>query len=380
MAELKKIAILGSTGSIGRQALDIVERHPDRFRVVALSSGKNLDLLNDQVRKFHPHTVSVQSPDDARGLHFNGSCRVVSGEEGAMEVAASDAELVISAIVGAAGLRPTQQALKGGKTVALANKESLVIAGEVMIREAARSGSKILPVDSEHSAIFQCLASGTLAEVKKIILTASGGPFLSRSRESLSKVTVDEALQHPNWKMGPKITIDSATLMNKGLEIIEARWLFGFPVEQIGVQVHPQSIVHSMVEFRDGSVIAQMGTPDMRCAISYTMAWPERIESGVKPLSLSEVGTLTFFEPDFEKFPCLRIAREVAAVGKSLPAVLNAANEVVVERFLKKEIGFTDIPRLVESTVRHHQPASLNSVDDVLEVDRWGRDYCSRLT
>ena len=376
---MKKIAILGSTGSIGRQTLDIVDRHPDRFKVVALVGGSNIGLLMEQVAKFQPRLVSVKQKEDADRLKGSvpASVKVLWGEAGAVEAAAgSEATLVVSAIVGAAGLRPTYQALQAGKDVALANKESLVIAGEVMMRQAHASGKQILPIDSEHSAIFQSLQSGRHEEVRRIILTASGGPFLGRSKGSLSDVTVEEALNHPNWKMGPKITIDSATLMNKGLEIIEARWLFGFPAEQIDVQVHPQSIIHSMVEFQDGSVIAQLGLPDMRCAISYALAYPERIRSGVKSLSLPQIGTLSFLEPDLEAFPCLRLAREAAKSGGSMPAVLNAANEVVVERFLKKEIRFLDIPRLVESTLAKHQSRPLHSLEDVLEVDRWAREAC----
>jgi 1-deoxy-D-xylulose-5-phosphate reductoisomerase len=302
------------------------------------------------------------------------------GDGGVEEMAGGvNADIVLSAIVGAAGLRPTLAALKSRKRVALANKESLVIAGEVMVAEAARSGSDLLPVDSEHSAIFQALTAGKREEVRRLILTASGGPFLKRDKKSLENVTVEEALKHPNWSMGPKITVDSATLMNKGLEVIEARWLFGFPVEKIDVQIHPQSIVHSMVEYCDGSVMAQMGTPDMRCAISYALAWPDRIESGVEPLSLPRIETLSFFEPDMERFPALSLARQVAREGGSLPAVLNAANEVMVERFLKNQIGFMDIVRLVEGVISRHKPVPVRNLEDVLEADRWSREVCGEL-
>jgi len=382
MTGTKKIAILGSTGSIGTQALDIIRRHPDRFRVEALAAGRNLDLLLRQIEEFSPRWVSVREEADARGLkaRLNGRVTLKSGEDGVEDLAANcDADLVLSGIVGAAGLRPTLAALRAKKSVALANKESLVIAGELMTREAERAGVRILPVDSEHSAIFQSLSAGSPGEVRRIILTASGGPFLGRSWDSLADVTVEEALNHPNWKMGSKITIDSATLMNKGLEVIEARWLFGFSTKQIGVCVHPQSIVHSMVEFVDGSVIAQMGVPDMHCAISYSLAYPERIESGVRSLSLAEVGTLSFFEPDAKSFPSLDLARRAAEAGGSAPAVHNAANEVVVERFLRHELGFRDIPRLVGETLERHSPRTVSSLEDVLEADRWGRETAARL-
>lgn len=372
---VKKIAILGSTGSIGTQALDIVARHPDRFQIEALVGGKNIDLLAKQIHQFKPRLVAVKREEDAARLQEAvGSLRVLWGEAGAIEAVSSDADLVLSAIVGAAGLQPTYRALQAGKTVALANKESLVIAGEVMTAAASKSKAKLLPVDSEHSAIFQCLASGRPAEVRRLILTASGGPFLGRSRESLQTVTVEEALRHPNWKMGDKITIDSATLMNKGLELIEARWLFHFPPEKIDVQIHPQSIVHSMVEFHDGSVLAQLGVSDMRCAISYALAYPERIESGVASLSLPKIGSLTFFEPDFEAFPCLRLARAAAEAGGSLPVVLNAANEVVVEKFLRKEIKFLDISRRIEAILAQHRQFPIHSIEDVLAADRWARE------
>lgn len=376
MVQLKKIAILGSTGSIGTQALDVVARHPDRFQVVALAAGAQVDRLLEQARRFRPRLISVRNKEDVAKIKPGvGAAKVVWGDPGAVEVAAdSGADLVLSAIVGAAGLRPTLAALRAGKTVALANKESLVIAGELMTGEARRSGARLLPVDSEHSAIFQCLASGKPEEVKRLVLTASGGPFLNRPRETFAAITVEEALQHPNWKMGPKITVDSATLMNKGLELIEARWLFGFPPEQIDIQIHPQSIVHSMVEFCDGSVIAQLGTPDMRCAISHALAWPDRIASGVEPLSLTKAGSLTFFDPDPEKFPALRLARHAAEGGGSLPVVLNAANEAAVDKFLRKKIGFLDITRHVETVMSRHQRQPVRSIEELLELDRWARE------
>ncbi|MBI2083895.1 MAG: 1-deoxy-D-xylulose-5-phosphate reductoisomerase [Deltaproteobacteria bacterium] len=374
---MKKITILGSTGSIGRQALDVIARHPDRFCMEGLVAGRNLDLLEDQIRRFRPRFVSVEKQEDALRLKaiFDSSCKILWGEEGAVEVAsASDADLVLSAIVGAAGLKPTYEALRAGKDVALANKESLVIAGPIMTTCAQQTGARILPVDSEHSALFQALSCGDRSSVRKLILTASGGPFFQKSREELATVSVEQALRHPNWDMGAKITIDSATLMNKGLEVIEAHWLFQTAVDQIDVVIHPQSIVHSLVEYCDGSVIAQMGTPDMRCAISYALAYPERVESGVKSLKLTEIGTLSFYEPDFEKFRCLKLACEVAREGGSLPVVLNAANEVAVSLFLERKIGFLDIPRLVEQTLIRHQKFSLKTLDEVKEIDRWARE------
>ncbi|MBI4373616.1 MAG: 1-deoxy-D-xylulose-5-phosphate reductoisomerase [Deltaproteobacteria bacterium] len=374
---MKKIVLLGSTGSIGRQALDVIARHPGRFAVEALVAGRNLDLMREQMTRFRPRSVSVSSREDAARLKefSNGSCRILWGEEGSLELMkGADYDLALSAIVGAAGLRPTYEALKRGKNVALANKESLVIAGSLMTDCAASTGAKILPVDSEHSALFQAFSCGGAASAKKLILTASGGPFFQKSGEELAHVSVEEALRHPNWDMGSKITIDSATLMNKGLEVIEARWLFQVPVSQIDVVIHPQSIIHSMVEFCDGSIIAQMGTPDMRCAISYALAYPERVESGVKSLRLTEVGNLSFHEPDVSRFPCLRIAREVAEEGGSLPVVLNAANEVAVGLFLEKKIGFLDIPRLVESSLRHHRKRTLGNLDDVFQIDQETRE------
>ncbi|HSA58224.1 MAG TPA: 1-deoxy-D-xylulose-5-phosphate reductoisomerase [bacterium] len=374
---MKKIVILGSTGSIGTQTLDIVARHPERFEVVALAAGKNVDLVVEQVRAFRPKRVSVAGAGEAgllRGRLKGEAVEILFGDEGNCEVArSSEADFVVSAIVGAAGLRPTMAALEAGKPVALANKESLVIAGEIMTRMAREKNVPLIPIDSEHSAIFQALAGNRREDVKRIILTASGGPFFQRSKESLATVTVDEALKHPNWSMGPKITVDSATLMNKGLEVIEATWFFDVPPKKVDVHVHPQSIVHSFVEYIDGSVIAQLGVPDMRCAISHAMAYPERVTSGVASLDLLKVGTLSFFPPDFEKFPALKLAYAAAEEGRTMPAVLNAANEVAVARFLNRELGFNDIPRLVERTMNRHNPFALKTLEDVLEADAWAR-------
>jgi len=378
---VKKIVILGSTGSIGTQALDIVARHPDKFQVVGLAAGNNADLVREQIIKFQPTLVSVAQEDTARALqqHFP-KIKILVGNEGHCEVARHpEADFVISAIVGAAGLSPTIAAIDAGKTVGLANKESLVIAGELMTRKAREKGVLLFPIDSEHSAVFQSIVGNRLQDVKRIILTASGGPFFQRSKESFATITVEEALKHPNWKMGPKITIDSATLMNKGLEVIEAAWFFDRSPEKIEVHIHPQSIIHSMVEYIDGSVMAQLGVPDMRCAISYAMAYPERVESGVKSLDLTEVGTLSFFKPDPEKFPSLGLAYRALKEKGTMPAVLNAANEIAVERFLKKEIRFTDIPVLVERTMNQHRLGPLKTLEDVLAADRWARETARKV-
>ena len=375
---MKKIVILGSTGSIGTQALDICARHPDRFQVVGLAAGNNLDLVRKQISQFRPKQVAVAKEEDARQLRelfSKEKIEISSGTDGNCSlVKNSDADLVISAIVGAAGLRPTMVAIESGKTVALANKESLVIAGELMTRKAREKKVFLIPIDSEHSAIFQALAGNRRVDVKRIILTASGGPFFQRYPETFASVTVEEALKHPKWNMGPKITIDSATMMNKGLEVIEAVWLFDLPPDKVAIHIHPQSIVHSLVEYIDGSVIAQMGVPDMRCAISYAMAYPERVESGVKSLDLLTSGNLEFYPPDPVKFPAIRLAYEASKIGRTMPAVLNAANEVAVARFLNREIGFMEIPRIVEKTMERHHPISLTSLEEVLDADRWARE------
>lgn len=378
---MKKISILGSTGSIGTQSLDIVQRHPHLFKVVALAAGNNTDLIAQQIRTFQPQLVSVAQEDSARVLRQQfPKLSILVGDEGNCEVARyEDADFVISSIVGAAGLRPTMAAIEAGKTVALANKESMVIAGELMTNLARSKNVSILPIDSEHSAVFQCLQGNKIDHVKRIILTASGGPFLHRETETFSQITLEEALKHPNWKMGSKITIDSATLMNKGLEVIEAAWLFGIPPEKIDVVVHPQSIIHSMVEYKDGSVMAQLGVPDMRCAISYAMAYPDRVESGVKSLDLTESGTLTFFKPDTEKFPCLKLAYAALKTGKTMPVVLNAANEIAVEAFLNRQIMFTDISAVIEESMQKHEPIQQKNLEDILNADAWARTVAAHI-
>ena len=375
---MKKLAVLGSTGSIGVTTLSLVERFPDRFRVVALAAGKNLEKLKEQVRLFQPELVSIASEADAKHLRahlpgFRGE--ILFGAEGLLAVATHPgAEMLMAALVGAAGLPPTLAAIQAGKTVALANKEALVVAGELMTREAKKHGVPLLPVDSEHNAVFQALHGHARERVKRIILTASGGPFLRRPAEELAEVSVEEALQHPTWKMGSKITIDSATLMNKGLEVIEARWLFDLPPEQVAVIIHPQSIVHSMVEYLDGSVLAQLGIPDMAIPISYILAYPDRLPLTHLPaLDLVAAGQLTFLQPDFAKFPCLGLAYEALARGGSCPAVLNAANEVTVASFLSGQIRFSDIATVNRQVLDAHVTQPVTALDVVLEADRWAR-------
>lgn len=369
---MKHITILGSTGSIGVSALQVIASHPDRFRVFALVAGRNIDLLAKQIVTFRPAIAVVQEKSDAEKLKakIGTMTRIAWGVEAMTEaVADPKVSLVLSAIVGAAGLRPTHAALLAGKTVALANKESLVAAGSVMKRAEKEGKATLLPVDSEHSAIHQVLR-GTSHEVLKIILTASGGPFRTYSLKQMETVTKTEALSHPNWNMGAKITIDSATMMNKGLEFIEAHWLFDMPANKIEIVIHPQSLVHSMVEYIDGSVLAQMGEPDMRTPIAYALAYPDRIATNVLKLNLTHHQTLTFETADSQRFPSMTLARQALEMGGSAPCVLNAANEVAVEAFLQGRIGFLDIARTVETALKNHAVHPLNSLEDVLEADK----------
>lgn len=378
----KKISILGSTGSIGVSTLDICRQHTDRFQVVALCAGTNIDVLAKQISEFRPKLVSVRSETEVELLkrRVPPGTEILCGVSGAEAVAShADAEVVISAIVGAAGLKPTLAAIEAGKTIGLANKESMVVAGEIMSQHARDRGVKILPVDSEHSAIFQCLNGESVEDVARLILTASGGPFLTTPKEDFKNITKAQALKHPNWDMGAKITIDSATMMNKGLEVMEARWLFDTPVEKISVVVHPQSIIHSMVEFIDGSVMSQMGEPDMRVPIAYALSYPRRITTNVKKLDLPAREKLTFFAPDLEKFRCLAIGFEVARQGKSYAPVLNAANEVVVDAFLKDRICFEQIASLLDECLQKHKPFELTSIEAVIAADLWAREFTSHL-
>jgi len=372
----RKIAILGATGSVGTSTLDLVERNPERFEVVAVTAATNSEALADIARRTGAALAVVSDearlPDLAERLAGSG-CRAAAGTDALIEAAAGDAELVIAAIVGCAGLRPVMAAVEAGRTVALANKEALVTAGALMTEAATRSGATLLPVDSEHNAIFQCLACGRKEDVAKIVLTASGGPFRTASAAAMREATPAEAVAHPNWSMGAKISVDSATMMNKGLELIEAHYLFGLPADRIDILIHPQSVVHSLVEFVDGSVLAQLGSPDMRIPIAYALAWPERIATPAQRLDLATVARLEFEAPDFSRFPALGLAREALLAGGSAPIVLNAANEAAVARFLAGEIGFTDIARIVGQSLAEHDFAAPRSIVEVLEIDRLTR-------
>jgi 1-deoxy-D-xylulose-5-phosphate reductoisomerase len=380
---LKNISLLGSTGSIGQSTLSVVERFPDRFRVVGLAAGNNIDLLEKQVRQFKPSIVAVAGERSAGILAkrcLDMKLTVLSGIEGMIRVAAAEeAQMTVSAIVGTAGLVPTMAAIRAGKDIALANKEVLVTAGELVMAESRARGISLLPVDSEHCAVFQCLRAGANKHVKKIILTASGGPFRTYPRKNLATVTLAQALNHPNWSMGKKITIDSATLMNKGLEVIEARWLFDIPPEKINVIIHPQSIIHSMVEYQDGAVIAQLGVPDMKGPIAYALSYPERLPDVSPALDLAAVGTLTFEEPDTEKFPCLAHAFESLKVGGTMPAVLSASNEVAVRYFLEERIGYNDIARVIQVTMEAHKPSPLKTVEEAIKADLWARQEAEKV-
>lgn len=373
---MKKISILGSTGSIGTQTLDIIVHDPDRYQVVGLSAGANVDLIIEQAKQFKPSIVSLASKADADAArpHLPAGTKVVHGEEGLVEVAASaDADIVVTAIMGSRGLPATLAAIDAGKTIGLANKETLVTAGHIVMERARQRGVSIFPIDSEHSAIFQCLNGEDRKSIKQITLTASGGSFRDRTREQLEGVTVAEALNHPNWSMGAKITIDSATMVNKGLEVIEAKWLFDVTYEQIDVIIHPESIIHSYVEFSDHSVIAQLGMPDMRVPIQYALSYPERNATPTNRLNLAQIGKLNFREMDYDRYPCLRLAFECGRLGQSAPTVFNAANEVAVARFLKGEITFLDIERILETVVGRHEASNINDLQMIAEVDAWAR-------
>ncbi len=379
---MRRLAVLGSTGSIGTATLDLVASFPDRFAVTSLAAGRNLELLERQVRQFRPRCVAVADGDLALQLRrrLDSSTSVVAGPQGLVQAAThADVDLVVSALVGALGLGPTHAAVLRGRDVALANKEALVVAGEHIMAGAAASGSRILPVDSEHNALHQCLRGERLAEVRRLWLTASGGPFRRHSGTALERVTAAEALRHPTWNMGPKVTIDSATLMNKGLEVIEARWLFGVGPERIRVVVHPQSVVHSMVEFQDGSFKAQLGVSDMRHPIQYALSWPDRWEAKLAPFDPVAAGPLEFEEPDFQRFRCLGLAYEALAAGGAAPAVLNAANEVASRAFLEGRAGFGDIPAIVASTLAVHAADPAASLAELIEADARARGTAMRL-
>ena len=384
---MKNISILGSTGSIGQSTLSVVDSLKDQFRVVALAAGKSVDELVKQVLRYRPQLVSVSQPGDLdlmreqlRAAGVKELPELMSGEEGLLAVACFDnAEVVISATVGAVGFLPTYEALRLGRRVCLANKETLVMAGELMTRAAREHKAELLPVDSEHNALHQCLRGERVEEVKRLILTASGGPFRTTPIEEMREATVEKALAHPTWMMGAKITIDSATLMNKGLEVIEAGWLFDFDADKISVAVHPQSIVHSMIEMVDGSVLAQLGVTDMRLMIQYALTFPERLPTDLPPLSFEKLARLEFTEPDVERFPCLRLAYEAMREGGTVPAAMSAANEVAVEAFLNRRINFMGIPRTIEETMQAHTRQACSSIEAVLEADRWARSYAESL-
>ena len=380
---MKKISILGSTGSIGRQTLDVVSQHPEKFSVVGLAAGNNIELLKEQILKFSPRAVSVQNEETASALaSLIKPCdtQILHGLKGVEQIAIlSEADLVVSAMVGASGLRPTLAAARAGKDIALANKESLVIAGEILTGEVQKRGTKLLPIDSEHSALFQALECGKRNHVKRLILTASGGPFLNTPQDQLEDVSVEVALNHPTWKMGKKITIDSATLMNKGFEVIEAKWLFGFEPDQISVWIHPQSIVHSMVEYIDGSVISQMGKPDMRIPIAFAISYPERISMNTNPVVPESFGELSFQDVDYSQFPSLSLAFDALREGGTMPSVMNGANEVAVSAFLSGQMKFTGIINTVKKVMDLHKTQPANTLDAVLESDLWARNTAQSL-
>jgi 1-deoxy-D-xylulose-5-phosphate reductoisomerase len=373
---MKMISLLGSTGSIGVNALDVVRRNPDRFAVAAMTAGSNVELFAQQVKEFKPSLISVFNSsklEELKELLKGEDVEILTGEEGTVNVAThSDISLVVSAIVGSAGLAPSMAAIKSGKDLAIANKETLVVAGELVLREA-KGKVNIIPIDSEHSAILQALNGEKEERIKKIILTGSGGPFRTFTKEKMENVTVKEALNHPNWSMGAKITIDSATMMNKGLEWIEAKWLFGLDT-CIEIIVHPQSIIHSMIEFVDTSIMAQLGMPDMRVPIAYALTYPDRIECDFPSLDLAEMKQLTFEEPDYEKFPCIKLAQEALETGQTMPAVLNAANEVAVQAFLDEAIPFKDIAETIRTTMHNHKCHAIDSLEDVQIADQWARE------
>ncbi len=372
---MKKLSILGSTGSIGKNTLEVISKNPDKFKVAALAAGNNIDMLESQIKKCNPEIAAVFDESVAEELRKRGlSVEVLSGEEGIKEAATlSGVDMVVSAIVGSPGLVPTYEAIKAGKDIALATKEALVMAGKLVMSEASKRGVSIIPVDSEHSAVFQCLDRREMKEVEKIVLTASGGAFRQKSVSELDSVTPSAALKHPNWDMGRKITIDSATLMNKGLEVIEAFWLFDVSLDQIDVIIHPQSIIHSMVKFIDGSIIAQMSVPDMKGPISYALSYPARFGDVLPSLDLAEIKTLTFEEPDTKKYPALSLTYDALSAGGTMPCVLNAANEVAVDAFLEEKIPFTGISRLVSDTMAEHDVLKAETIEEIVGVSDWAR-------
>jgi 1-deoxy-D-xylulose-5-phosphate reductoisomerase len=379
---MKSLAVIGATGSVGKNTLRVVEHLKDRFQIFALAAHSTVDLLAEQTAAFHPTVVAIGDP--ARVAQFRQRCtelrvpmpEVVTGQSGLRQIAsAPQVDIVVSAAVGAAGLQPTYSAVAAGKTVALANKEAMVVGGELLRKTAERTGARLIPIDSEHSALDQCLRSGQRGEVRRLILTASGGPFRETPAEEFAKITPEEALKHPTWQMGKRITVDSATLMNKGLEVIEARWLFDIAPERIDIMVHPQSVVHSMVEFVDGSIVAQLGTADMRQPIQYALTYPDRLPSAVASLDWTMVPRLDFNPPDRKRFPCISLAYRAIEMGGTAPAVVNAADEVVVQAFLDKKLLFSDIPKIVADTLEAHTVQPADRLESVMEADAWARSH-----
>lgn len=369
---MKKILILGSSGSIGVNALNVVRNFPDKFKIVGLTVNSNIEVLEQQIKEFKPEFVVVTDESKAKKLKSNigNLCDVLSGYDELANIAKQrDYDILLGSIVGFAGLSPTLEAIKRGKRIALANKETLVVAGEIVTKLVLENNAEIIPVDSEHSAIYQCLVGENLNEVEKLILTASGGPFLNKDKSFFENATVDEALNHPNWKMGSKITIDSATMMNKGLEVIEAKWLFGLPVEKISVVIHPQSIIHSMVQFIDGSIKAQLGLPDMKLPIQYALTFPERLKNNFKRTDLPAINQLSFFEPDLEKFECLKLAFDVIKTGGTAPCILNAANEIAVDKFINKKIKFSQISELINKALDKIENHLDPDIETIFECD-----------
>nr|HID58355.1 1-deoxy-D-xylulose-5-phosphate reductoisomerase [Desulfobacterales bacterium] len=377
---MKRLSVLGATGSIGRNLLSVVDQFPDRFTVVALAAGKNVALLANQIKQFRPQIAVVLNEKLAIQLRELISSKnrtdILYGPEGYQAAATMEtADLVINAMVGSSGLLPTLKAIESGKRIALANKESLVMAGELIMEAAKRRGVPIIPIDSEHSAIFQAICGHRKEDIERIYLTASGGPFLDTPLEEFDQITPELALCHPTWKMGNKVTIDSATLMNKGLEVIEAKWLFAIPIDKIKVCIHPQSIIHSMVEYRDGSIIAQLGIPDMKTPVAYALSYPERLPLNTGAPDFFNMGPLSFREPDVKKFPCLKLAFEACKIGDTMTAVLNAANEVAVDAFLSRRLTFKRIPETIEKTMEAHNVVSRPGISDILAADKWARRY-----
>jgi len=379
---MKSLAVIGATGSVGQNTLRVVEHLKDRFQIFALAAHSTVDLLAEQTAAFHPTVVAIGDP--ARVAQFRQRCtelrvpmpEVVTSQSGLRQIAsAPEVDIVVSAAVGAAGLQPTYSAVAAGKTVALANKEAMVVGGELLRKTAERTGARLIPIDSEHSALDQCLRSGQRGEVRRLILTASGGPFRETPAEQFAKITPEEALKHPTWQMGKRITVDSATLMNKGLEVIEARWLFDIAPERIDIMVHPQSVVHSMVEFVDGSIVAQLGTADMRQPIQYALTYPDRLPSAVASLDWTMVPRLDFNPPDRKRFPCISLAYRAIEMGGTAPAVVNAADEVVVQAFLDKKLLFSDIPKIVADTLEAHTVQPADRLESVMEADAWARSH-----